>query len=131
MGLLAGIYPAFYLTSFHPAEVLKGVKLPKNSFGNLLIRNGLVVFQFSISIALIICTAIVFKQLKYIQNKDLGLTRENVVVISNTDRLKTNEESFRQELLKHPAVIDASISSSIPTQGKFCRWICAGTNGIR
>ncbi len=119
MGLLAGIYPAFYLTSFHPAEVLKGVKLPKNSFGNLLIRNGLVVFQFSISIALIICTAIVFKQLKYIQNKDLGLARENIVVISNTDRLKTNEESFRQELLKQPSVIDASISSSIPTRVNF------------
>ena len=119
MGLLAGIYPAFYLTSFHPAEVLKGVRLPKNSFGNLLIRNGLVVFQFSISIALIICTAIVFKQLKYIQNKDLGLTRENVVVISNTDRLKADEESFRQELLKQPAVIDASISSSIPTRVNF------------
>ncbi len=119
IGLLAGIYPAFYLTSFHPAEVLKGTRLPKNSFGNLLIRNGLVVFQFSISIALIICTAIVFRQLKYIQNKDLGLTRENVVVISNTDRLKTNEESFRQELLKQPAVIDASISSSIPSRVNF------------
>ena len=98
MGLLAGIYPAFYLTSFHPApEVLKGVrKLPKKDSFSATCLSGtvLVVFQFSISIALIICTSIVFKQMKYIQNKDLGLTRENVVVISNTIRLKADEESF-------------------------------------
>src|ERR1700733_13295532 len=118
-GLLAGAYPAFYLTSFNAVTAIKGMKLFKTNFGALLIRNGLVVLQFGISIALIICTLIVFKQLKYTQEKNLGFDKENVVVLSYTKRLGNQEEAFRQELVKQRYIINASISSSIPTKGNF------------
>ncbi|HTR27871.1 MAG TPA: ABC transporter permease [Puia sp.] len=118
-GMLAGVYPAFYLTSFNPVTAIKGMKLFKTNIGALFIRNGLVVLQFGIAITLIICTLIVFRQLKYIQEKNLGLNKENVVVLSYTKRLGNHEEAFRQELAKQRFVVDASISSSIPTKVNF------------
>ncbi len=116
--ILAGSYPSFYLTSFKPAEVLKG-KLSKSNFGNIFLRNGLVIFQFTISTALIICTIIMFQQLQYIRNKNLGLNKDNVVVIANTNRLGTAEEAFRQQVLALPGVTSASISTSVPTKYLF------------
>ncbi|MEO8150786.1 MAG: ABC transporter permease [Bacteroidia bacterium] len=118
-GFLAGSYPSFYLTSFKPVTVLKGMKQLKTTLGNLFIRNGLVVFQFTVSTALIICTIIVFRQLQYTQNKNLGLNKDNIIVIANSNRLAGSEETFRQELTKLPEVKSASITTGIPSGNSF------------
>jgi putative ABC transport system permease protein len=118
MSLLAGSYPAFYLTSFKPVQVLKN-GIIKNSFANLFVRNGLVVFQFMISTALIISMIIIFKQLDFTQNKDLGLDKENVLVISQAAKLEGNKETFAEELGKLPNVGEVSISTSYPTKDAF------------
>ncbi len=116
--LLAGSYPAFYLTSFNPIGVIKG-KLSRTGLGSLFIRNGMVIFQFTISTALIVCTIIVFQQLLFTRNADMGLNKENTLIIANADRLGTSEKSFKDEISGLPEIAGSSITTSVPTMGWF------------
>jgi putative ABC transport system permease protein len=119
IGLLAGSYPAFYLTSFNPVTVLTGKTISKSGKGALFVRNGLVIFQFTISTILIIGTLVVFKQLNFFRNANMGLDKENVLVIANSNRLGASEESFRQTISQMPGISNVSIANGIPTGNLF------------
>ncbi|MGK7394524.1 MAG: ABC transporter permease [Candidatus Cyclobacteriaceae bacterium M3_2C_046] len=107
-GILAGSYPALYLTRFNPANVLKG-KLP-GSFSEILVRKGLVVFQFFLSIILIVSVIVISEQLSYVQHKNLGYKKENVIRFSREGRVKDNFHTFLEEVIKIPGVKNAAVT---------------------
>jgi putative ABC transport system permease protein len=118
-GFLAGSYPAFYLARFKPAVVIKGMKQLRSGLGDLLVRDGLVVFQFTVSTALIICTIVVFKQLNFMQSKDLGLEKENTLILKNTHLLGDRQAAFKNMLKELPEVSGVSIATGVPTKDNF------------
>ncbi len=114
-GFLAGSYPAFYLSMFKPAEVLKGKVRQGIKSGP--VRSTLVVFQFSISIIMIIGTAIVFDQLSYIQNKNLGYEREQILKVDDAWILRDQVQTFKEEASRNANVITSTAASFSPTGG--------------
>lgn len=116
LGLLAGFYPAFYLSAFHPVAVLKG-QITRGRQATVL-RSLLVIVQFSISIAMIIAAGVIYLQIQFVRNVDMGFTYEQVVVLDvpSADIFDANSQwdALRAQLNNHPGLIDSTHSVSTP-----------------
>jgi putative ABC transport system permease protein len=116
VGFVAGSYPAFYLSRFQPAHVLKGC--PNKSATKSLLRNSLVIFQFSVSLVLITGTIVIFNQLNFMKTKKLGFDKEQIITIQATnDRLQDSLDMIKQEFRKMSGVKSVALSSHIPSWG--------------
>jgi putative ABC transport system permease protein len=110
VGVVAGSYPAFYLTSFNAVEVLKGkVRAGIKSKG---VRSTLVVFQFALSIFLIIFTGVVYQQISYMQERNLGIDKHNVLVLPNAGRLQNNRDPFKNALAQQTGIVRSSYTNN-------------------
>lgn len=117
VAVLAGLYPAFVITRFEPSDTLRSRHT--SSPGGARLRRGLVVLQFALSIGLLVATFTVHRQLDYVQSKRLGFTDEHLVTVDiNSSDVRTNAETIKQEMMRHPAVRGVTTSSRVPGDWK-------------
>jgi putative ABC transport system permease protein len=112
-GIVSGFYPALYISAYRPATILRG-ELTRGTRG-ALIRKVLVVFQFAISVALIVGVGVVYRQMRFLQNADLGFDRENVVMLRADQTIKQNWQEIKQQLTNSPHILYATLSKRAPT----------------
>jgi putative ABC transport system permease protein len=112
VGILSGSYPAFYLSSLQPVTVLKNI--PFKGKGSYNFRRILVVFQFALSIAMMICTIVVYRQLAYVDRKDLGMERENVIFTEMRGNTSGSYQELKNIFLRNPSILSVTRASSLP-----------------
>ena len=116
VGIASGLYPAFYLSSFQPVKTLKGIG--DSGRGKKTFQNALVIFQFAISVTLIICTLLIRNQLSFIKKVELGYDKENIVVVPIVDnQMRAKSSEMRSRLLSVRGVVQVSASSAVPYRG--------------
>jgi len=127
-GLLSGSYPALMLSRFKPILLLKGLKLTHK--GDLSLRKGLVVLQFTISVVMIVATMVLFLQVRFLNNTDLGFNKDLMVVIDvNTRAARSNFEAVKAEMARIPAVKNVSVTSRVPGEWKSLRSVKIANRG--
>lgn len=109
-GILSGSYPAIYLSGFKPVSILRGTL--KSSTNEIWLRKGLVIFQFTLSVILIVSVIVVYKQIEFIRNKNLGYNKENIIQFANEGEATENAETFVSEIKKLPGIINATSTYS-------------------